>query len=37
MECRQRLGTSAVNEVLRLLAGRPPVHAVTAEALVRLR
>ncbi|MFJ4900024.1 hydroxyacid dehydrogenase [Streptomyces sp. NPDC088727] len=37
VECRQRLGTSAVNEVLRLLAGRPPVHAVTAEALVRLR
>ncbi|MFJ2706782.1 hydroxyacid dehydrogenase [Streptomyces sp. NPDC087428] len=37
VECRQRLGTSAVNEVLRLLAGRPPVHAVTADALVRLR
>ncbi|MGW0939289.1 hydroxyacid dehydrogenase [Streptomyces sp. NPDC002666] len=36
VECRQRLGTSAVNEVLRLLAGRPPVHAVTADALTRL-
>ncbi|MFI6865090.1 hydroxyacid dehydrogenase [Streptomyces sp. NPDC050421] len=36
VECRQRLGTSAVNEVVRLLAGRPPVHAVTAEALTRL-
>ncbi|WP_326676265.1 hydroxyacid dehydrogenase [Streptomyces sp. NBC_01237] len=37
VECRQRLGASAVDEVLRLLDGRPPVHAVTAEALVRLR
>ncbi|MFI6125228.1 NAD(P)-dependent oxidoreductase [Streptomyces sp. NPDC051064] len=37
VECRQRLGASAVNEVLRLLAARPPVHAVTADALVRLR
>ncbi|MFF2731224.1 hydroxyacid dehydrogenase [Streptomyces sp. NPDC058008] len=37
VECRQRLGASAVDEVLRLLAGRPPVHAVTADALVRLR
>lgn len=36
VECRQRLGTSAANEVLRLLAGRPPVHAVTADALTRL-
>ncbi|MGW2112427.1 NAD(P)-dependent oxidoreductase, partial [Streptomyces sp. NPDC001948] len=36
VECRQRLGTSAVDEVLRLLAGRPPVHAVTADALTRL-
>ncbi|MEU9059241.1 hypothetical protein AB0D13_10300 [Streptomyces sp. NPDC048430] len=36
-QCRQRLGASAVNEVLRLLAARPPVHAVTADALVRLR
>ncbi|MER6120807.1 hydroxyacid dehydrogenase [Streptomyces sp. NPDC001743] len=36
IECRQRLGTSAVNEVLRLLAGRPPVHAVTVDALTRL-
>lgn len=36
VECRQRLGTSAVNEVLRLLAGRPAVHAVTADALTRL-
>ncbi|MEU1471479.1 hydroxyacid dehydrogenase [Streptomyces sp. NPDC005761] len=36
VECRQRLGLSAVNEVLRLLAGRPPVHAVTADALTRL-
>lgn len=36
VECRQRLGTSAANEVLRLFAGRPPVHAVTADALTRL-
>ncbi|MGW2658414.1 hydroxyacid dehydrogenase [Streptomyces sp. NPDC001478] len=36
VECRQRLGTSAVDEVLRLLSGRPPAHAVTADALARL-
>ncbi|MGW2846917.1 hydroxyacid dehydrogenase [Streptomyces sp. NPDC001274] len=36
VECRHRLGASAADEVLRLLAGRPPHHAVTAEALARL-
>ncbi|WP_335941555.1 hydroxyacid dehydrogenase [Streptomyces sp. PTD5-9] len=36
VECRRRLGASAVDEVLRLLAGRPPAHAVTADALARL-
>ncbi|MGW1189817.1 hydroxyacid dehydrogenase [Streptomyces sp. NPDC002559] len=36
VECRQRLGASAVDEVLRLLSGRPPLHAVTADALARL-
>jgi phosphoglycerate dehydrogenase-like enzyme len=36
VECRQRLGASAVGEVLRLLAGQPPAHAVTVDALTRL-
>ena len=36
VECRRRLGASAADEVLRLLAGHPPVHAVTADALARL-
>ncbi|MCX5413904.1 hydroxyacid dehydrogenase [Streptomyces sp. NBC_00059] len=36
VECRQRLGASAADEVLRLLAGRPPAHAVTVDALTRL-
>ncbi|MEU9763571.1 hydroxyacid dehydrogenase [Streptomyces sp. NPDC047985] len=36
VECRRRLGASAVDEVLRLLAGRPPAHAVTVDALARL-
>ncbi|MEU5716966.1 hypothetical protein AB0G71_14460 [Streptomyces sp. NPDC020403] len=36
VECRQRLGASAAGEVLRLLAGRPPVHAVTVDAPTRL-
>ncbi|MFF9573264.1 NAD(P)-dependent oxidoreductase, partial [Streptomyces sp. NPDC014685] len=35
-ECRQQLGASAVDEVLRLLSGRPPLHAVTVDALARL-
>ncbi|MER5896177.1 hydroxyacid dehydrogenase [Streptomyces sp. NPDC001876] len=37
VEGRQRLGASAVGEVLRLLAGQPLLHAVTADALERLR
>ncbi|MGP3638284.1 hydroxyacid dehydrogenase [Streptomyces sp. 24-1644] len=37
VECRQRLGASAVDEVLRLLSGRPPAHAVGVDALTRLR
>ena len=37
VECRQRLGASAVDEVLRLLSGRPPAHAVGVDALARLR
>ncbi|MFF9351138.1 hydroxyacid dehydrogenase [Streptomyces sp. NPDC014734] len=36
VECRRRLGASAVDEVLRLLSGRPPAHAVTVDALTRL-
>ncbi|MCX4552277.1 hydroxyacid dehydrogenase [Streptomyces sp. NBC_01267] len=36
VECRLRLGASAVGEVLRLLAGQPLVHAVGADALSRL-
>ncbi|MFW6690535.1 hydroxyacid dehydrogenase [Streptomyces sp. MAR4 CNX-425] len=35
-ECRERLGASAVAEVLRLLAGKEPLHAVDASALTRL-
>ncbi|MFF2025594.1 hydroxyacid dehydrogenase [Streptomyces sp. NPDC058171] len=36
VECRLRLGSSAVEEVVRLLDGAPPVHAVGPEALARL-
>ncbi|MFI9627691.1 hydroxyacid dehydrogenase [Streptomyces sp. NPDC052042] len=36
VECRRRLGASAADEVLRLLSGRPPEHAVAADALARL-
>ncbi|MCQ4212794.1 hydroxyacid dehydrogenase [Streptomyces longispororuber] len=36
VECRQRLGASAVTEVLRLLDGRPPLTAVGPDALARL-
>jgi phosphoglycerate dehydrogenase-like enzyme len=35
-ECRERLGESAVTEVLRLLAGEEPLHPVDATALTRL-
>lgn len=35
-ECHRRLGESAVTEVLRLLAGEDPLHAVDASALIRL-
>ncbi|WP_299542326.1 hydroxyacid dehydrogenase [uncultured Streptomyces sp.] len=37
VECRQRLGASAADEVLRLLSGRPLAHPVTVDALARLR
>ncbi|WP_329212989.1 hydroxyacid dehydrogenase [Streptomyces sp. NBC_00683] len=37
VEVRQRLGASAVGEVVRLLAGQPLLHTVTADALERLR
>lgn len=37
VECRERLGASAVDEVLRLLSGRPPAHAVGIDSLTRLR
>ncbi|KRV50621.1 hypothetical protein AQ490_16325 [Wenjunlia vitaminophila] len=36
VECRQRLGESAVTEVLRLLDDEPPLHAVGVDALVRV-
>ncbi|MFJ6573172.1 hydroxyacid dehydrogenase [Streptomyces sp. NPDC091292] len=36
VECRHRLGAGAVDEVLRLLDGLPPLRAVGADALGRL-
>ncbi|MEU6841097.1 hydroxyacid dehydrogenase [Streptomyces sp. NPDC046716] len=36
VECRQRLGASAVTEVVRLLDGLPALTAVGVEALARL-
>ncbi|MEU0686374.1 hydroxyacid dehydrogenase [Streptomyces uncialis] len=36
VECRSRMGASAADEVLRLLDGKPPLHAVSAGALARL-
>lgn len=36
VECRRRLGETAVAEVLRLLAGERPRHTVGPEALARL-
>ncbi|WP_405638896.1 hydroxyacid dehydrogenase [Streptomyces uncialis] len=36
VECRLRMGASAADEVLRLLDGKPPLHAVSARALARL-
>ncbi|MFF8717400.1 hydroxyacid dehydrogenase [Streptomyces sp. NPDC015184] len=35
-ECRQRLGASAVEEVLRFLRGDPPLHFVGTDALARV-
>ncbi|MFF8619049.1 hydroxyacid dehydrogenase [Streptomyces sp. NPDC015350] len=35
-ECRQRLGASAVEEVLRFLRGDPPLHFVGPDALARV-
>ncbi|MFF9572983.1 hydroxyacid dehydrogenase, partial [Streptomyces sp. NPDC014685] len=35
-ECRQQLGASAVDEVLRFLRGDPPLHFVGPEALARV-
>ncbi|MET9921607.1 hydroxyacid dehydrogenase [Streptomyces sp. NPDC006435] len=35
-ECRQRLGASAVEEVLRFLRGDPPLHVVGPDALARV-
>ncbi|MGW2090151.1 hydroxyacid dehydrogenase [Streptomyces sp. NPDC001880] len=35
-ECRQRLGASAVEEVLRFLRGEPPLHFVGPDALARV-
>ncbi|MDK0517638.1 hydroxyacid dehydrogenase [Streptomyces sp. ML-6] len=35
-ECRQQLGASAVEEVLRFLRGDPPLHFVGPEALARV-
>ncbi|WP_353940918.1 hydroxyacid dehydrogenase [Streptomyces sp. HUAS MG91] len=36
VECRHRLGASAVTEIVRLLDGLPPLTAVGPEALARL-